>query len=198
MNTYRTTLAAGHILEDCYRLRYRIYVEEMQRKQRYADHRRRVVVDPFDQDGVVIACYESGGESLVGTIRLNRATSPNPLMAEYLALYGIPSSSDLARVSITTRLMVSRGHRTLSAVTSLVSAVYSLCLENGVTEDYMDCNPPLPQLAMQFGYRSHKKNVHHPEYGEVEVMKLAVEDIEHLERISSPFAAIAKSMHHLS
>ena len=52
-------------LEAVYHFRYLIYVEEMQRKQAYADHVRRRIVDPLD-DGAVNLVAWSGSE-VVGT-----------------------------------------------------------------------------------------------------------------------------------
>jgi len=43
----RPVASSAEFAEVC-RFRYQIYVEEMQRKQRYADHNKRIIEDPLD------------------------------------------------------------------------------------------------------------------------------------------------------
>lgn len=56
-------------LQATYRFRYDIYCVEMRRKQRYADHRLRRIVDPLDASGHVLGAWDKG--VLVGTLRTN-------------------------------------------------------------------------------------------------------------------------------
>ena len=86
--------------------------------------------------------------------------------------------------------MVRPAHRNLAAVTSLVCAVYEYCLTAGITENYIDCNPPLPSVARLFGYTTHKPEVLHPEYGSIVVMRLLLNDVERLQSVRSPFLPI--------
>jgi len=196
MSKYHTVLASdASLLHACYRLRYEVYVKEMSRRQFYADPEQRTIVDPLDEDGAVFACFHQETCSLVGTIRVNLASCRNLMIDEYLNLYQIANLENLNKVSLTTRLMVLRQHRGLAAVTSLVSGVFSHCLLRGVDSDYMDCNPPLPILAKRFGYETHLKSVRHPEYGDVEIMKLSLTDISHLVSVQSPFVRVYHSTH---
>src|SRR4051812_6581919 len=50
-----------------FRFRYEIYVEEMGRHQKYADHSARTVVEPFDATGHLFLAME--GDRIVGTAR---------------------------------------------------------------------------------------------------------------------------------
>src|SRR3954449_12889410 len=56
--------------DEIYRFRYRIYVEQMGLRQKYADHVRKRVVEPLDEAARIYAAYFNG--TIVGTIRGNR------------------------------------------------------------------------------------------------------------------------------
>src|SRR5438067_13354099 len=55
---------------EIYRFRYRIYVDQMGLRQKYADHARKRVVEPRDEAARIYAAYFNG--TIVGTIRGNR------------------------------------------------------------------------------------------------------------------------------
>jgi hypothetical protein len=57
-------VTAPNEFEAVSRFRYSIYVEEMNRKQKYADHDRKAFIDPLDGKGVQL--YAAWGESGVG------------------------------------------------------------------------------------------------------------------------------------
>src|SRR5207245_2348927 len=57
--------------EQVYRLRYNVYVEEMGLNPTEADHRRRIITDPLDSSGRILAAFSNG--AVVGTVRLNIA-----------------------------------------------------------------------------------------------------------------------------
>jgi len=55
--------------EAVYRFRYSVYVEEMNRPKKYADHASRKITDPLDEHGDIFAVFE--GPRVVGTVRVN-------------------------------------------------------------------------------------------------------------------------------
>ncbi len=57
------------VRNDIYRFRYRVYVEQMGLRQKYADHVRKRVVEPLDEAARIYAAYFNG--TIVGTIRGN-------------------------------------------------------------------------------------------------------------------------------
>ena len=190
---YETTVASNpETFEACCRLRYDVYVSEMRRKQRHADHDNRKICDPLDRTGVTFACRDAKAE-LVGTIRCNHVRDGFDEVSPYLALYEIEQFADLQSTAITTRLMVKPRHRNLEVLTSLVCAAYRHSLAAGMTNDFMDCNHPLPALATTFGYVVHRDSVNHREYGDVCVMRLRLTDHDHLRQVNSPFSKILQS-----
>lgn len=155
-------------LEEVYRFRYKIYIEEMNRKQHHADHERKRIIDPLDKHGDVFAIYE--GRGVVGTVRVNLLRYDS--LDEYRKLYGIDNllPDQLRSTSISTRLMLAPHLRKSKAPYMLASAVQEHITANGVAVDYCDCNDPVRPFLEHLGYRK-LHEVIHPEYGVVNVMK---------------------------
>ncbi len=172
-------------LEEVFRFRYSVYVEEMNRHQRYADHLTQRIKDPLDQFGHVWVAHDD--KKLVGTVRINLLREG--CIGEYQDLYGLHGQDELQRygTSITTRLMISRQYRSGTLAVRLSKAVFEFALANGIREDYIDCNAPLDQFFSRLGHRR-VRDIEHPEYGNVVVMKLDLHDQQHLRSIRSPLS----------
>ena len=70
--THEIRLAATDVeLEALYAFRYRIYVEEMGRPQKYADHDMRRIRDPLDETGRNLVAWDNS--EIVGCVRVNFA-----------------------------------------------------------------------------------------------------------------------------
>ena len=169
--------------------RYEVYVAEMQRPQRYADHARRMVIEPLDSCANVFVALDDG--RIVGTVRTNYAARGD--LDEYVRLFGIDSADPrfLAGTSITTKLMVAPHYRNTSLAYRLARATYRCARADGIHQDFIDVNPPLVPFFQKLGYRVHRPRVLHPEYGPVVVMRIDVHDAEHFERVGSPFFRLA-------
>lgn len=87
-----------------YRFRYKIYHEEMRRRQDYADHFRKTISDPLDACAMNFAAWEK--DQIVGVVRVNLARDMN--LAAYEELYQMHSFGDAhpAHTAIVTRMMV--------------------------------------------------------------------------------------------
>jgi hypothetical protein len=175
------------------RFRYRIYVDEMRRKQKYADHERKTITDPLDGEGVGNLAAWEGGE-VVGVVRINflQLTDIGDYFEQY-DLGGLPPGV-LAATSITTRLMIHPGHRRGTLAARLACETYRYGLARGITTDFIDCNAHLVSFFTGLGYVVHRDDLVHPEYGAVTVMRLNVTDLDHLERVRSPFRKILRSL----
>ena len=102
MLSFRTFLHAAP--DDLCAFRYRIYVEEMHRKQRYADHLRKRIEDPLDRTGrQIVACHE---DRIVGCVRINFLREGGVGDCFDFCDLGALSAGDLAATSICTRLMI--------------------------------------------------------------------------------------------
>jgi hypothetical protein len=173
--------------DEVYRLRYSIYVDEMGRKQKYANHRNRVIVDPFDNDAARVYGAWDDGE-LIGTVRSNYLRDTDA--GEYRDYYGLVhlNDADVEGASITTRFMIQRRYRLTTLAVRLACKTFQHGLEDGINADFMDCNRHLVNFFMGLGYLVHRNDLIHPEYGAVTVMRLNLNDAVYLETLRSPFA----------
>lgn len=176
--------------EAIYNLRYRIYVQEMQRKQFYADHDKKRVKEPLDEHGHLF--YALMDDQYIGTIRVNLKREGE---LENEELYDL----DLFRpfypdyVSMTTKYMVLPEYRGNPFVASqLALAAFHHIRQNGILIDFIDTNAYLIRLYEQMGYRRYKNNINHPEYGYVTPMCFLFDDLDYLKSIKSPFYLVAK------
>ncbi len=168
-----------------FRLRYLVYVEEMHRSQRYADHERKLITDPLDATAVLLGLWDD--DACIGTVRSNKLR--DSYVGEYCDLYGLGelSPADVAVTSITTRFMIARPYRHTRLTLRLVVANYDIGIDEGIAYDFMDCNHHRTRTFEKLGYKIHRPSVQHPEYGDVAVMRLALLDIDHLNTVASPF-----------
>ncbi|PAY19045.1 hypothetical protein CKO51_12900 [Rhodopirellula sp. SM50] len=172
-------------LSEVYRFRYSIYVLEMNRPQRYADHSQRSIRDSLDDFGHTLVAYEHG--AIVGTLRIKFLRDGS--VGEYDDFYGLGSLSEQQRVStsITTRLMIAKEFRSGTLAVKLSKAVFQFAQQHAIQTDFIDCNPPLDKFFFRMGHKR-VREISHPEYGDVVVMKLDLADQAYLRSIKSPFA----------
>jgi hypothetical protein len=169
-----------------FRFRYRIYVEEMGRTQKHADHARRTIEEPFDATAHLLLA-EAAGE-IVGTLRANFARETD--LGYYPELFGMTT---VARafpdaVSLTTKLMICPAHRSGTLAVRLALAMYEHGTSRGIRHDFIDCNAHLEDFFTRLGYRRFWPYVEHPEYGRVLPLRLDLDDFEHLRALGSPLA----------
>jgi predicted GNAT family N-acyltransferase len=170
--------------EAIYELRYAIYVEEMGRPQKDADHKRRRIEDRLDRRGHVFGAWL--GQQLIGTVRSNCLRDDD--VGHYKEIYGLDrlTAREAQLSSITTRLMVLRRYRQTRVAVELASAIYAFGLRQNILDDYIDCNAHLVPMFEHLGYQFHKAATH-PEYGDITVMRLQMTGLAHLQSVNSPF-----------
>jgi N-acyl-L-homoserine lactone synthetase len=173
-------------LELLFQFRYRIYVEEMGRRQKYADHARRRIRDPLDDFATNLVAWNSENQ-IVGAVRTNFARDGDLLGYEdFYAMHSVGRAHPI-NSSICTRMMVAPGHRRSLLAMRLSVAVYEYGLMRNITHNFIDCNDHLVPLYQKLGFVQHLPKQEHPEYGSVTCMVLDVLNRAHLERVSSPF-----------
>ena len=173
-------------LEKIYRFRYEIYVEEMGRVQKYADHARRRIEDPLDQIAVNLAAFRNG--EVAGVVRINFPRESD--VGDYERFYHLSSvgKDHPAHTSINTRLMIAPEYRKGRLAVRLAIACYEYVVVRGIRWNFIDCNAHLISFFRGFGYVEHIAPAHHPEYGTVTRMRLDALNMEHLQAERSPFA----------
>jgi GNAT superfamily N-acetyltransferase len=171
-----------------FRLRYEVYVEELGRSQRYADHAARSVAEPLDTGANLFCAYD--GARLVGTVRTNYAWRSR--LEEYEALYQLErcGSAYPHGTSVTTKLVVAPDQRGSTLPYRLAAATYAAALADGVSFDFVDVYPARVPFFQRLGYQVHLPRAVHPEYGPVIVMRLGMRDAQHLAEVRSPFLRV--------
>lgn len=133
--------ASSADLPAVYAFRYGIYVEEMGRPQRAADHVSRTIKDDLDQHSVNLAAFE--GDRIAGVVRVNFASESQARFYEdFYQMSGVGAEHPL-RTAIVTRLMVAPALRRTSLAARLCTECYRIALMRGTTWGFMDCNEHL-------------------------------------------------------
>lgn len=115
-----------------YRFRYQVYVEALGRTQTHADHMRRTIREPLDEEGYIFVAYDSG--QIVGTVRCNFCKDTHDL-GGYSELYCIGTAVERhhpAHTSITTKLMVAPAYRGSTLSVRLAFKTYILAVSHGI------------------------------------------------------------------
>lgn len=175
-------------LDQLYRFRYRIYVEEMGRKQKYADHRNKRIEDPLDTFATNLIAWDSE-VAVVGAVRVNFARDGD--LNGYDSFYAMDKCGTAHPIttSTTTRMMVAPIYRRLGLALQLSVAMYDYGLPKGMTHTFIDCNAHLVSFYERMGFIEHLAPREHPEYGMVTIMRLDARNREHLQAAQSPFLA---------
>jgi predicted GNAT family N-acyltransferase len=177
-------------LEKIFAFRYRIYVEEMHRFQKDADHARRRIRDALDDGAINIAAFD--GDEVVGVVRANEARQCD--LGAYEQFFQLDRIRDHPKhTSIVTRLMIAPHLRRSTLAVRLCIECYTLGLEEGIKWCFIDCNDHLVDFFRGLGFRPYIGRVIHEEYGEVTPMRLRLNDLAHLESVRSPFAACLRN-----
>ena len=176
-----------------YRFRYRVYVQEMNVPQSYADHARQIIVEPLDRQAKIMAAFVK--DAVVGTVRAN--TGRDSDLAYYPELYGMKDFARSAypdRTSITTKFMVAAEYRNTTLAYRLAAAMYRLGLEDNILYNFIDCKAEHASFYQMLGYRPYRGRIRHPEIGnEALPMVLPMTDLDYLAAVRSPFVKVAKS-----
>lgn len=172
-------------LEQLYRFRYSIYVEEMHRVQHDADHVNKRITDALDENGYNLLAFKAG--MLSGTMRLNFTShGPIPFYSDFYRI-NEQAGSTSGNSSIATRLMISKDLRRSTLALKLCIAAYTFGLWRGIRFNYIDCNDHLVEFFSSFGWRHYIGTAKHKEYGEVHPLKLDLYDEDLFRSINSPF-----------
>lgn len=185
-NTTIRMLISPDDLQAAYRFRYRVYVQEMRRNSRHANHEIQQLRHPLDDTGVNIAAVDD--PLIIGVIRNN--IGPDSSFGQFLDFYGIGNGGyDHPRqTSITSGFMVEANRRGGIIGARLAIAAYEHGLSRGTRWNFIDCIPSLVPFYLAFGWVEHLPEATHPEYlTRVRRLRLDLEDEEHFERVRSPF-----------
>jgi N-acyl-L-homoserine lactone synthetase len=180
-----------HEREAIYRLRYQVYIEEMNGAHRHqeADPHNQQLRDAWDdraqhfyamQHGTVVACARL----------IMRRDGPLECEEHFNLERFAPSYPE--RIGMTSRLALHPQHRGSHLLKQLTCAMYQFVREEELQFNFIDCHTRLLPLYSRLGFRAYRPGFNHAQYTYVVPMVLVVDDLEYLERVKSPFVAIAK------
>lgn len=178
--------------ESLFRFRYAIYVEEMGRKQTYADHAGRRIEEPLDDRAFHLAALQEG--TIVGALRVNWGT--DAAISYYRDLYKMTLAGPWfpRQTTMITKFMVAAPVRKSSLALRLCESAFEWGYRQGSRFDFIDCNPGLRPFFQRLGYRQIQPDVIHPEYGQVHPLVLSIADREHLAGVGSPFCRVLEQL----
>jgi predicted GNAT family N-acyltransferase len=176
--------------EQVFKLRYKVFVEEMGKTPHHANHQHKTLIEPLDSSANIFSAFHNG--KVVGTARNNLARTSN--LEYYPQLYKMDfvGNAHPKYTSISGKLMVLKEFRGNQIAIHLIKENYRQMLIEGIKFDFSECDSSLVSYYNKLGYKS-IGTLNHPEYGEGTILMLDVLDLEHLERVGSPFKEICKS-----
>ena len=181
-----------------YRLRYRIYVEELGAVAfPGVDHERRLLDEGGVRNSRLLYAVVDG--EVVATLRLQLGAD-DALTEEDAIIYELARFAgqvERAQVCILSRFMALPKHRGGPIPQLLLQEMYRFCVAQGVTLCLLDCRPHLLNLYQRLGFRTYARPYSEPGYGLLIPMALLVTDRTHLERVGSPLQADAPIHEHV-
>lgn len=180
--------------KEIFRLRYRIYVEEMQRQPIMIDHANKLLFDEMDSWATLV--YAKVGSELIGTMRANIGSVDEfpPELVRILLMDRFRSfcHENSLSVAFSSKLMVSKQYRHSTASHQLLAKGYEIYCNHHVQFNFGGCNFYLLRFYEQMGYRRLGKSFIDPGYGLLHPFILVVDDVDYLKTVRSPYYRIAR------
>jgi predicted GNAT family N-acyltransferase len=176
--------------EASYHLRYKVYVECMNRLSDKANHRKKELRDDYDKFANALIAVKDG--ELAGTLRLfwgGDTKFPDP-MAEAYRLDPFLKRLAPDQVCIIERLMVSEKRRGSSIALRMYQEVMRFVVTHKIEVVLIDCEQHNMASYLKLGFRPFTKTYDYPGIGPVIPMALIVGDYQHLKAVGSPFGML--------
>jgi predicted GNAT family N-acyltransferase len=184
--------------EQIYRFRYQVYVEEMRKKPKTANHIDRTIIDLLDETGILL--YITHKDQIIATLRRNFLDAlelPENIQKRF-SIAEFTQTFPTQELSISTRLMVAPQWRRSSTVGAIVAEAYRQGRERNLQFDFVHCAPWLVPFYENLGYRRYTDNFLDQDMGFQIPMVLVLEDMEHLRTVRSPFYRLARKQENTS
>ncbi|MCG8622163.1 MAG: GNAT family N-acetyltransferase, partial [Proteobacteria bacterium] len=151
-------LKKGHTPWELRRFRYDVYVKELNRRQKYANHDDQTITDPLDSFSTNIVARDS--DNIVACLRTSFFRDGD--IGYYKDFYRINDYfSSVEGIAIVTQLMTSRRYRKYRTAKWLCEAVYEYGLINDIDYCLIDCNDPLESMFNKFGFKKLFRDNHY-------------------------------------
>jgi CRP-like cAMP-binding protein len=184
-------VTAATELEEVYRFRYRVYVDELRKPLPSADHERRVVTDALDRTSRVLAAVDEESGSIVGTVRTQFGCD-HPFDDDLIARLSLGPMIDavgMERLTHSSAFMVDPAYRGLTIASQLVMGMVHDGLARGAVADVCISELALVRPYYQLGYRPYAPPFRPFETAGLRVpLVWIVQDRGYLLSVGSPFA----------
>ena len=173
-------------LQAVYRLRYEIYVVEMDIFGHDADHEQRLLTDATDEGSIVLGAWV--GDEVIGTARITSGAErpfPNWMRREY-ELERFEDILPDDRIVILSRFMVRRDFRGTLAPMEIMATELRTVADLDADVAFTDCEPFLLAMYTMLGFRPYCGTVNDPNRDLNVPLIGLVRDHEHLRALNSP------------
>jgi len=173
--------------EAIFRFRYKVYMEELNKRHIAADHDHKMLFDEADK--YTILYYAANGNDVIGTVRSQRGTE-GMFLANDKIFFGIDvfdAHIDCCEMAIVDRLIVDQEYRHGSLAHELMLATYLGGLEVGTRICFITCDEKLLQMYQRYGFRVYATPVFLSSGEKRYRMVLMLCDRNHLQKVRSPF-----------
>lgn len=175
---------------EIYRLRYAVYVEEMQKPYPTAESGHGTLRDQLDDSATLIALVD-GDNRIVGTVRCNYAA--DVAACEPLAGRLIIDRFErvlLPHITVCSRLVLAPSHRRRGTLSPLVRAIYRWGLQNDIHLNLIHTTLVLVPLFEHLGFRPFAERFIDADAGsEQQPLYLLLRDVAYLRAVNSPFVS---------
>ncbi len=173
-----------------YRLRYDVYVEEMGRYQKTADHENRLLYEPEDEHSRIWYAAEESGAA-VATARLTwggDAPFPQRMVDQY-GLDRFLAELPAEVMAVGERGMVVPRLRGTDLMMEMMATSRAWVAERRIQLMFGNCEPHLLNLYLELGHRTYSHdNFNSKEAGYLIPILFVPEDVAYLRAIDSPLA----------
>lgn len=173
-------------LEQLYAFRYQVYVSELRRKQRLADHAAKRIAEPMDEYSTNLAAFDAR-DRVIGACRITFSGDGPMPRDDWYDFSGLAARHP-GGVAFTSKLMIDRTYRRSGLFQQITRAAFRTIIGREAPVTVIDCNDPLVTLYEKLGFVRYKSTFNHPDYGEVTPMVLYNFYLDHLRAVGSPFA----------
>lgn len=135
------------------RLRYQVYISEMGKSYKEADHRSKSLLDDLDSVSTHFLVRSSSG-TLVATLRYTELQTMTLTRLELEGLGALATDSAVVnRSSLSSRLILDKAHRgCLRVLPDLVEAIYCHGVRAGSLLNFLHCDARLVPLFHRMGF----------------------------------------------
>ena len=179
--------------QSVFRLRYEIYVEEMDRYRSISDHDNQVMIEDVDALSRFLIAEDDG--QIVGAMRWTWG-GDNPFTERHIEQYSLQPFLDrmpAEQLIVGERFMVSKELRGSNLLFQMFCRYLEFCNDHRIQLVFGDCEPHLLNLYVGLGYRPFSdQNINSTETGYLIPLVLVPENVDYMNGIRSPLVGYLK------